>query len=69
MCVHVCVSAIAVLDIRNYVSYTSHKRSVLIVKLLIIIHDWTCSFCVLFVLYDWNITKTNTSARFYVAGK
>ena len=29
----------------------------------------TCSCCVLLVLYDWNITKTSSSADFFVIGE
>ena len=63
-CMRGCVSANAVLFYRNYVSYTSRKTFVHMVKLLIIILNRTYSCCVLFVLYDWNVTKTNSSAHF-----
>ena len=46
----VCVSTSAVLYIRNHVSYTSRKRFVHLIKLLIIILNWTRSCCELFVL-------------------
>ena len=69
VCVHVCFRTSTVLYIRNYVSYTSWKRFVCIAKLLIIMINWTCSCCALLVLYDLNITKTKSSAHFYVTGK
>ena len=69
VCVHVYVSAGAVLCIRNCVSYALWKRFVPIVTLLIIIFNHTCSCCVVFVLNDWNVTKTNSSAHFSVIGE
>ena len=71
VCVYVlvCVNTSAVLYIRNYVSSISWKRFVHINNLLVIILNWTCSRCVLFALYDWNATKTNSSAHFCVGGE
>ena len=60
-----CMSTSAGLFIRNYVRYTSRKRFVHIVKLWIFFFNWTCSCCVLFVLYDGNDPKTNSSASLY----
>ena len=68
VCVRVCVSASAFLCIRNSVRYTLWKRFVHTVKLLIIFNG-SCSCCLLFVLNDWNVTKTNYSAHFYVIGE
>ena len=68
VCVHVWVSTGAVWQVRNYVSYTSWKKSVHIGKLMIIIFHWTCSCCALFILYDWNVVKTTPSADFNVIG-
>ena len=65
----VCVSTSAVLYIKSYVSYTSRKRFVHIVKLLIIVFHCYCSWCVLFVLLNWNVTNTNSSAHFYVTAE
>ena len=39
----VCENASAVMHISNYVSYTSWMKVVSIVKLLIIIFNWTCN--------------------------
>ena len=62
-CVRVFMSASAVVYVSSNVSYAQRIR--LAHKLFTIIHKWTGSCCALFVLCGWNVTKTNSSARFF----
>ena len=64
-CVRVFMSASAVVYVSSNVSYAQRIR--LAHKLFTIIHKWTGSCCALFVLCGWNVTKTNSSARFFLS--
>ena len=49
------------------VSYTSRMKLVHIVKFVAnFFLNWTCSCCVLFALYSWNVAKTNSSAHPFI---
>ena len=65
VCVRVYMSASAVVYVSSNVSYAQRIRPVH--KLFTTIHKWTRSCCALFVLYGWNVIKTNSSARFFLS--